>query len=465
MNLLTKEKKAALALLTVVLGCNFLIFAIAFLLQMERPVLLYEYTLLLLLISSTRLPLLFYGCFTLIVLLDIATISSKLFFQNPTELLYTLNYIEHYSLNRYQLAAGITLVLLIIVGYRFLLPTLRQSSSSWLKKISGFIIIGALLIDFLNGSSVLLKQFQFGRFIRKDIASNNIIPICYLGLKIINYAQPDSLEKLKQESTTFSAFKNDTTGNQLLVLVESFGRIKDEKYFLHFKAAFDNELASDKWKISWGETRFKGSTTAAEFREMLNHQGRPEQLINLSKSHKPTSIFDSKKEQGFKTIGIHSYSQKMFARESWWPVIGIQKIIFKEQLLQANPQMTIDQEGPFRAINDGEAFDYLQTQIGPGKTFAYFLTSNAHAPFDPYISKQNPAMAIRIKSYLYPISENAKSQLARVQEVISYLVQKADGNKWHKILIVGDHPPPFISPNDRNFYSSQVVPYLLLTKK
>ena len=86
-------------------------------------------------------------------------------------------------------------------------------------------------------------------------------------------------------------------------------------------------------------------------------------------------------------------------------------------------------------------------------------------PFDPYLSKQKPAMAERIKNCPYPISANAKSQLARVQEILSYLVQKADSNKWNKILVVGDHPPPFLSPGDRNFYSNQVVPYLVLTKK
>jgi hypothetical protein len=458
-------RKSARTLLATVLGCNVIIFLIAALLQLERPILLYEHVVLLLLVPSTRFPLVFYGCLVNIVLLDIATISSKLFFQNPTELLYTLNYIEHYSLNIYQLLTAVLLLAIIVISYRYVAPLLKSSDRSWLKKISALIIIGAIVIDFTNGSSVLLKQFQFGRFIKKDVASNNIVPIFFLGLKIINYAQPDSLEELKQESPTFNTFKNDTTGNQLLVLVESFGKIKDEKYFLAFRAALEKEWISSNWKITWGETRFKGSTTAAEFRELLNHNGRPEQLINCSKGHRPISIFDSKKEQGFQTIGVHSYSQKMFARERWWPAIGIEKTVFKEQLLQANPQIIIDQEGPFRAINDEKTFDYLQTQIGPRKTFAYFLTSNAHVPFDPYLSKQKPAMAERIKNCPYPISANAKSQLARVQEILSYLVQKADSNKWNKILVVGDHPPPFLSPGDRNFYSNQIVPYIVLTKK
>ena len=42
---------------------------------------------------------------------------------------------------------------------------------------------------------------------------------------------------------------------------------------------------------------------------------------------------------------------------------------------------------------------------------------------------------------------------------------KIEPKDWNKILIVGDHTPPFLIKKDRNFYVDGKAPYLLITKR
>jgi phosphoglycerol transferase MdoB-like AlkP superfamily enzyme len=55
--------------------------------------------------------------------------------------------------------------------------------------------------------------------------------------------------------------------------------------------------------------------------------------------------------------------------------------------------------------------------------------------------------------------------LIHIKNLLEYFSQKIDAKEWNKILIVGDHTPPFPTAQERNFYVDGKVPYLLITKK
>lgn len=63
-----------------------------------------------------------------------------------------------------------------------------------------------------------------------------------------------------------------------------------------------------------------------------------------------------------------------------------------------------------------------------------------------------------------PISEEAKNQLRFIKNLVGEFIQKIDTNKWQKVLIMGDHNPPYLNKKDRNFYSDKMVPYILIYK-
>jgi hypothetical protein len=63
------------------------------------------------------------------------------------------------------------------------------------------------------------------------------------------------------------------------------------------------------------------------------------------------------------------------------------------------------------------------------------------------------------------ITSQAKNQLIHIKNLLEYFSQKIEPKDWNKILIVGDHAPPFLIKKDRNFYVDGKVPYLLITKR
>ncbi|NBV11527.1 MAG: hypothetical protein EBS04_08770 [Chitinophagia bacterium] len=63
------------------------------------------------------------------------------------------------------------------------------------------------------------------------------------------------------------------------------------------------------------------------------------------------------------------------------------------------------------------------------------------------------------------ITSQAKNQLIHIKNLLEYFSQKIEPKDWNKILIVGDHTPPFLIKKDRNFYVDGKVPYLLITKR
>ena len=62
------------------------------------------------------------------------------------------------------------------------------------------------------------------------------------------------------------------------------------------------------------------------------------------------------------------------------------------------------------------------------------------------------------------LSEEAKNQIKRISNFLAYIAINLDPNKFQKLLIVGDHIPPFIKKEDRDFYNNQFVPYLIVSR-
>lgn len=444
--------------------CNCIILVAAAILDLERPIILYDYIVIALLWSISKNQVLNYISLLAVILLDILTISSNLYFHNPTELLYALYYIKHYRINNTQIIL-IFLVLASIYSLYYAIKYLnKQKDRQQILKANLLILFIVLISDLLNGSTVLVKANRFGKFINKDIASNNIIPVFHFSKKIIGYSTKEKLTPLRDESPTFNLFKYDTSGNQLLVIVESLGKIESEKDFMLFKEVLENDWDSSGWKSMWGKTPYNGSTTAAELRELLNSKGRPEELIGLKREQIPKSIFDIKKLQGFSTIGMHSYSGKMFARSTWWPLIGIEQSLFKENIKKEKNSLKVNDETSFLSVNDEDAIDYLNSKTRDIKTFGYLLTVNTHIPFNPYPTIHRKDFEDFKNKIENKVSETAKKHLLRIAQIMLYISNDSEKSKWDKILFVGDHPPPFTSPIDRNFYSHKVVPFILLKK-
>jgi hypothetical protein len=87
---------------------------------------------------------------------------------------------------------------------------------------------------------------------------------------------------------------------------------------------------------------------------------------------------------------------------------------------------------------------------------------NSLLPFKNIVNDNYPTQNLKFNTL--SLSEEAKNQLIYIKNLLTIILQNLDTNKWQKVLIMGNHNPPYLNKNDRNFYSGKMVPYVLIYK-
>jgi hypothetical protein len=434
--------------------------------SIERPLFVYEYFLVGFLFSFNVRSVWPWFIFVFIFVLDLITIFSKLYLFHLTDFLNVLKYFSDYT------TAPNQIILLIIVFFAlfllfFLFKIIKRKIS--LDKVSLRIFTVMLVITFtfdnINGSSIGLAYNPSLNFYKGNFAGT---PTLHLYHGLINRSANENIPlllPLNKESLTYKEYKSDTSSNQMLIIVESFGLINDSLKREMFQKDISYVFKSNNWNISWGKTPFNGSTTHAELRELLNYSGDFRYFLKPQHANNFNSIFQIKKKQDYNTISIHSYKANMFERAIWWKNIGADHVFFSEDVqFESNFQSKLNYESPFISVNDEDAFDFVHSKISPkGKYFVYFLTENAHLPFKGKPNTPGASNLFQIDKESN-LSGEAKNQSKRITNFLVYVATHLDSNKFQKLLIVGDHMPPFLDKNDRSFYSDKFVPYCIITR-
>jgi len=427
--------------------------------SLDRPVIYYDYFLL--------IPLLFFNVnvyiiwlmYVFMIFADISTALSNLFLFNYADFIRTFKFFNSYDFSLSQILPLFCLILLlffILMQLRRIKNQLKYDNTILLFFFVTFIIIFSL--DFVNGSTRFESPLK-KEVIRGNFASFTSPPVLSYFLNI--NAKTDMPKENKLQSVTFETFKNDSLTNQMLILVESFGVLKNLNDQQKVENLISGVFNKNNWKIKWGYTRFEGSTTKAELRELLNSTGDYRYLI---RNNNLMSIFKIKNGQGYKTLGAHSYNGSMFERNIWWKNMGIERPFFKESIQQKNAnKIKLNAESPFLSIEDETTFDFLQNESKKNtKNFAYLLTVNTHIPF--YISESTNTKNLQIISNKIENVTEPNDQLTRIINFLSHVANNLDSNKFSKILIMGDHMPPFNSKASRSLYDPNHVPYCLIFK-
>ena len=432
----------------------------------DRPLFVYEYFLVGLLMAINVSSVWPWLVFVFVFTLDITTVFSKLYFFNLPDFLYALKYFSNYAINPVQIFLLI-ITFLALIGTLVLFKMFKRKIGAGKVCLRFFIAMFAIIfaLDSINGSSMVSAYNSPLIFYKDNFAGLPSISL-YRSLfnRNVNVNAP-LLFPLNKESIAFKEYTSDNTSNQMLMIVESFGLINDSLKREAFQKDISAIFEGKKLKTCWGKTPYRGSTTRAELRELLNCEGdyryfiKPRQAINFK------SIFQIKKQQGYHTIAIHSYKANMFERATWLKNIGADEVFFSEDVqLESNFQSKLNYETPFISVNDEDAFNFIQSKTATkGKQFVYFLTENAHLPFRGKLNKPMFSKNFDIDKEAN-LSEEAKNQSKRISNFLAYVATNLDPNKFQKILIVGDHMPPFVIKDDRAFYNDQFVPYCIVTR-
>ncbi len=453
-------------LLLVVMSPTLIVLLLQPWIAIDRPLFVYEYFFVGCLMSFNVRSVWPWLVFVLFFLLDIATIFSKLYLFNLPDFLNTLKYFSNYTTSPNQIILLIT-VFLVLIGAFFLFKLIKTKIGSDKASLNFFVILFAatFALDNINGSSIFIGYHPALNFSKINFAGS---PVKLLYNSLLNQSVDANVPILfpeNKESITFKEFKADSANNQMLMIIESFGLINDSLKRKEFQKDISTVFESKNWKASWGKTPFKGGTTHAELRELLNCVGDYRYFIKPQQAKNFKSIFQIKNQQGYHNLAIHSYKANMFERGSWWKNIGVNEVFFSEDVQSAsNFQSKLNYESPFISVNDEDAFNFIQSKTATtGKQFVYFLTENAHLPFKGKLNKPMFSKFFDIDKEAN-LSQEAKNQSKRITNFLAYVAKHLDANKFQKLLIVGDHMPPFVKKNDRAFYNDQFVPYCIITR-
>ena len=432
---------------------------------MPRPLFYYEYLLVLGALIIFKNYWQSFVLFILIFIFDLFNLFSSLYLFQLDEFFSSFSFIKFYHFSFQQgLLAFVFFAYLFLIGYILKCShKLIQGRKKLFIQILAVVYLTVFFFDMLSGSNKLTENFIQQDFSKKNIAASLVNDY----VKTFSEVGNSKVETLKDSSMGFRAFLKDSTGNQMLIVVESWGELKDTNLQKGLASWISKKFETKGYHVSTGTSRYYGSTTAAGLREMTNTKGAYSYYLNRRSITTPfKSIFDVKNLQGYETFGFHPFTGRMFSRSVWWKNLGIQNIYFRDQYLFENIAKVneINGEAHFPSVKDEKFFDYVleKTKYTP-KKFVYFLTVNSHLPYNTIGKDNSPTPQFDISKMA--ISDQAKHQLIHIKNLLEYFTQKMDAKDWNKILIVGDHIPPFSTNTDRSFYVDGKVPYLLITKQ
>lgn len=292
------------------------------------------------------------------------------------------------------------------------------------------------------------------------------------GNKIISYQCSDA----NNLSPTIRFMYNNRTNKELLLIIESWGILKNDskqKLYINYinNLFFENVNLSKNYNISYSMTCFQGNTSAAEGRELLNMNNEESYRAFLLKNVKPQyNIVRYKNKNNYYTVAGLSASK--YYGSSWSNVEGFRrKVGFKSRFFYEDffTKKNKNKENNYISVNDEVMIDSLfNLSRFHKKIFAYGLTINTHVPFN--LDKKN----IDIKDYTnfnnkfvktFDDKLVANDQFYRISTIIKHTFAKISSHKnsFDKVLIIGDHASPELSSH--YLFNQNKVPYLLIERK
>jgi hypothetical protein len=452
----------------------------------KRPVIYYEYLLLptiLLLINKHWLRVI---VFLGLLSLDLAFNLSHLYYFdlfNYLEKLPSL-FISNFSFSFWILTIIGLVTTILFCNYLIKLfeKQFAIRNKNWLRNnlLITFSIFGLIyFIDSLNGSTILgigkekklirsirivdKKQLNIGKSLIKDIYTD--YQLFNLGRKQVHEI-PDFKNLNNDSSFAYQFFYNSKGEKEILIILESWGLLENQKLKEEQIAPFYT-LDSTKYKVKFDSSYFDGATVQAESRELLDKDGEAYfSVINQNKCD-IKGLIQKKNEANYKTFAFQSFPGSYSLGSKFNNLIGFQN--FKEYtFFHDTLGFKNNQNNHYTSVYDEQVFSYIFNNLPKQqKSFTYCLTINTHLPFalSKSESMQHDFIIYKQKYYkLFP-SEQTLERYYRMKQELNFLAQLIKNGEADRILIIGDHAPPFIFKEERKLYLSNLVPALFIEKK
>lgn len=416
---------------------------------LRRAIFNYDYFLPLILSTISRKAA--FGLLTILQGLDFfVSNATQYHFKSPYDFFQSLFFADEINLLKLFSPRSVLLILMLLTLNWWCLKVVSQRTNLR-HSILAVTIAAALLgvADFCNGSSGV-KRADI-QYVGANIAGTSIANLLssFSISRSTENVQIPSNNSLIGQAEVMEWIRNHPDGNVILVIVESLG--------LHSNAAVNKYLAdtlvSDldtAYYTNHHIIPFFGSTTYAELRELCSERGSYHSISDPAKCvpHMLQSL-------GWKTVGVHNFSGRMFDRNLWWRDIGIRERWFSEELYRVSPTVC---DGAFRGPCDETNIMHIFSHLDKSKQFLYGLTVNAHLPLlDTKIDINLLKLCANFQLAHADCSliEMHRRVLLKINSEMRQYVLKG---RRALVLVVGDHSPPFGDQKLRTVYSEGFVP-------
>lgn len=284
-------------------------------------------------------------------------------------------------------------------------------------------------------------------------------------------------DKEKKNISPTISYLNDNNGSKdFLIIMESWGEMKiskdQRKLMERIKSLFFNyKNLSSSFNLKLGNTCFRGNTSAAEGRELLNMNDEESYGAFLNFGVNPEyNVVKNKIDNGYHTIAGFSASKRYGSNfsnaEGFRNALNFDSKIYYENLKEA---YKTNHENNYNAVYDESLIDSIINESKLyEKVFAYALTINTHPPF--LLDKDNIKNIENYKKSkldllkIFNQNDKAFDQFYRILSIIDHVFEKVekDNSLFDRILIVGDHPNPDFT--SRSLYNNTLVPYIFLER-
>ncbi len=464
--------KAYLRLVVSLLVLNLLLSGF-YLVYVDRPFVYYEYLFLPFLLSLFPNKLVQYTSILLLILLDLLLSFSHFYFFDSFNYLVKAPSLFISAFTFSQLLVGlIGLVLFVLFVYftqKMLVGANTTEKSSGSKGLLLFFVVSFLSIyavDVYNGSSFVNfrpatnNHYNVGKSLARELYKDariyykNYAPI----EKISNF-----LSRSKKLPSSFSLLIDSASSKELLIILESWGLPESHllKAFLHQKV--ESQL-SNKYNITFDSTLSIGGTSQAEARELLNKSGEAYYSVVQHQKAIQEGLVQQKLQQGYRVFSRQGFSGFHSNGSKFRKLIGFEDV--KEYVYYRDSLRFPDVYfNHYKAVDDRIVFaDAMQEMKKSDKIFGYILTINTHLPFElPNGDKKSQSYKELSASFLnqFPTMESFDQFYLLVNQ-LEELCKLIYNNSIQKVVVVGDHPPPFLKSSERSIYSAKFVPSLMI---
>jgi hypothetical protein len=316
------------------------------------------------------------------------------------------------------------------------------------------ICLGLLLADASNGSSLLSRDNRWR--LPVNVAGSPAATLLVLEMNQPKHTAPQALptEDTVQSLADLPGWAAQHPEQGILfIVVESMGLPVNDQLRTWLATRLVNAPLTEHYRVVESAPPFRGSTTSGELRALCALTGSYRQIDpDLASSCLPARLA----AQGWMTIGIHGFSGKMFDRETWWPVIGIQSRNFVDSdFLRGSKRCgTV-----FAGACDEQVIERAVELLNGGRRFVYVLTLNTHLPIEAHPVPAELQHECEL-TQTDPESCDLLAALGRLLETVKDAVSKAVPAPL--VIVVGDHAPPFSRDTARASFDQERVPAFAL---